>query len=328
MGYGAVAYFDRNLQIIAIHTYWDKKIWSKPRSDSDSQYLSDWQYAKWCWKTSVIVSSHLKEWTIKCRFIEINAFVQSVQKYLEPNHAIRRLFKPFMYGTVSANNFFVELLKKYSLYHRVFGFEYKGFVNLMSDTIEAYKFKILKKKFKNDANLRQFYKELTGLLGIPISKFRYKRFNVMTLITHFVCTVTAYNKHLNEALSFEGLFAANLFYPKTANALQQFAGCAIRKNNDKSLNLNCAENDVLAFTEYILVILCNGLKERNFDLENEWVSAIYRDGSNAMKKAINLFKRTHWNLLNLEKQINEKNKRRKMPYIACCVSRLQSSACL
>merc|ERR1712228_1118386 len=104
--YGAVAYFDRNLQIIAIHTYWDKKIWSKPRRDSDSAYLSDWEYAKWCWKTSVIVSSHLKEWTIKCRFIEINAFVQSVQKYLEPNHAIRRLFKPFMYGTVSANNFF------------------------------------------------------------------------------------------------------------------------------------------------------------------------------------------------------------------------------
>ena len=80
--YGAVAYFDRNFAIIAIHTYWDKKIWSKPTIYTDAAYLRDWQYAKWCWKTSVIVSSHLTEWTIKCRFVEINSFVESVQKYL------------------------------------------------------------------------------------------------------------------------------------------------------------------------------------------------------------------------------------------------------
>ena len=291
---------------------------------------------------------------------------------------IRRLFKPFLYGTVSANNYFVELLKKYSLYHRVFGFEYKGFVNLVTDTVNAYKFKVLKKKFKKmsslndlqcpapsdfsafwsvifefvekyfaiyygpkaataddkldkmfnrDANLKQFYIEIVRLLKID-KKFRYKRLNVIMLITHFICTVTAYNKHLNEAVSFEGLFAAKQFYPKSANELHKIAGLAIRKNNDKSLDLNFSENDVLSFCEYVLVILNNGMKERNFDLENEWISIIYKDAKGAKPKAVRLFKQTHWNLLNLEKQIIVKNKRRRMPYTACCVSGLQSSACL
>lgn len=378
--YGAMAYFNGNYECIAIHTYWDNRIWLKPKRLEDISYVESWKYAKWIWKVSIIIASHLCEWIGKCRFIEINSYLQSIQCNLNMNHPLRRLFKPFLYGTISANNHFVELVKKYGIYHRCFGFKYPAFCQLLQDSMKSYKFKILKKRFKKcasideniypahsdfnsfwnviqefvtkymsiyygeqpydesddellktDQELNNFYFQIVKLLGID-RKYRFKRFNIIMLITHFICVVSIYNKHLNEAISFDGIFKAKLFYPKESYSYQNYAGCAIRDIR-KNTKLNCAENDILSFTEFMLIILNNGNKEKNFDLEKIWASVLLKDNDDekimkCREEARKLYKTCQKNLVNLEYQIEQKNKKRKIPYNACCVSQLQSSACL
>merc|ERR1719378_18415 len=53
---------------------------------------------------------------------------------------------------------------------------------------------------KEDADLKAFYFAVKESLGID-PKFPFKRANVQLVMVHLICTVTAYNKHLNAALS-------------------------------------------------------------------------------------------------------------------------------
>ncbi len=69
------------------------------------------------------------------------------------------------------------------------------------------------------------------------------------LITNFICTVTVYNKHLNETISWDGIFKSKLFYPKQNNILQMYSGCAIRNRQNVKL---AYENDILSYTECML----------------------------------------------------------------------------
>ncbi len=79
---------------------------------------------------------------------------------------------------------------------------------------------------------------------------------------------------------------------------------------------------------HMILINNNGLKEKNFDLKNIWSLIILKDDQQTRQKCIKLFHQTQINLINLEKEIQLKNKQRRIPYNACCVSYLQSSACL
>ena len=108
--YGATAFFDDERRVIAIETAWNKTMYKVPRSAVDEQESNRWERAKWIWKTSVVVASHLVESIGKCRFVEINGFIAAVQRNLGRRHAVRRMVHPFIYGTISANKCFADLL--------------------------------------------------------------------------------------------------------------------------------------------------------------------------------------------------------------------------
>mmetsp|Transcript_46909 Transcript_46909/g.77886 ORF Transcript_46909/g.77886 Transcript_46909/m.77886 type:complete len:91 (-) Transcript_46909:33-305(-) len=88
-----------------------------------------------------------------------------------------------------------------------------------------------------------------------------------------------------------------------------------------------------SLTHWMLIVLNSGVKEKNFDLNKYWFYLIPDDKSRAnndqcKRKTISLFRECQQDLENLEMQIKTKNKGRAIPYDCCCVSQLQSSACL
>ena len=90
---------------------------------------------------------------------------------------------------------------------------------------------------------------------------------------------------------------------------------------------------MLSYTEYIMVIINNGIKEKNFDLHEIWTAILLNDRNDekireCWKKSFKLFVETQKKLKLLQNEINEDNKSKRMPYQACCVDLLQSSPCL
>eukprot|EP01083_Nonionella_stella_P286660 975609_1 len=364
--YGAVAYFDVNHRVIGIQTY-DSAQGRKARfcRASPNDRNERWKLVKYIWKCSVMICAHLQDWIAQCRFTEINGYLECIHRHLSATHPCRRLLEPFMHGTVSANYHLSRIMQRNGVYHRALAFKYESFCRLISDCQEQYKFKVLKKRFRDlasdsdalcpayddtkqfwdimerfvrayldiyygssydehelqiDEELRAFYQMLSMKLRIN-RKYRYKRANLILLMTHFICCVTVYNKHLNEALSFEGLFASKLFYPPNQHLLQNYTTFAIRNTKEST------QNDILSFAEYVLIVLNNGLKLPSLDLQSTWSSVILQDAH--YNKTKQLFDETHKDLCTLQQQIQWNNKhKRYIPYNACCVGYLQSSACL
>ena len=173
--------------------------------------------------------------------------------------------------------------------------------------------------FESDEDFKAFYEELCRRLNID-GAFRFTRFNVKMVMTHLLCTVTAYNKHLNVPMTAEGLFAGTSFLKKPPHKLW---GLALVDGRGS------AELDVSSFADYVAVIQSQGIQERNFNLKKIW-SGVFVDyePEEKMKKFAKLFFQTQAKLQRLESDLQRKNKSRKVPYTACCVSYLQTSACL
>lgn len=166
--------------------------------------------------------------------------------------------------------------------------------------------------------LRAFYLELRDRLRID-GAFRFKRFNVKMLMVHLICTVTAYNKHLNAPLTVDGLFAGSLFLERPHHKLWALA---VTEGDGVEL---C----VPSFAEYAMVVLHQGAQQKNLSLSKIWMAMLKGLGSKEEQKAaVGLYVETQKRLKRLEDDIKQKNRSRNMPFTACCVSHLQSSASL
>eukprot|EP00484_Ammonia_sp_Unknown_P003353 CAMPEP_0197075156 /NCGR_PEP_ID=MMETSP1384-20130603/211469_1 /TAXON_ID=29189 /ORGANISM="Ammonia sp." /LENGTH=843 /DNA_ID=CAMNT_0042513999 /DNA_START=71 /DNA_END=2600 /DNA_ORIENTATION=+ len=108
-------------------------------------------------------------------------------------------------------------------------------------------------QLQNDDELVGFYEAILKNMHIP-SKFRLKRFNIINILTHFVCNATMWNSHLSGSVSFEYSIDPG------------FTGLKINNGLDR--------NSIQNYVEYCLVALSKGWNSMKFDGSNNILSKV------------------------------------------------------
>jgi len=300
-----------------------------------------------------------------------------------PDHPLRRLMKPFMFGTITANAHMNALCAENGLFHRSFGFTYAALQQMLADAgdVKNYKFKILPKRFKDvqtgaslpaktdieafwgvmhefvdrylqifyaeegafqgDSEARAFYASLQRTFHLD-AKHQFKQKNVCAMVTHLMCVVTIWNRHCTLPLSVDAMDLGFEIGEWTSAERERdsadgdgdgvafLCALAVRKNNDRKMAFDATRIDVLGLCEWMMVVLHNGVRVPNFDLAGIWrkvfVQNVEREKAGHVARLLTKVQRE---LETLEREVERRNgQERTVPYTVCCVSKLQTSACL
>ena len=93
--YGATAYFGADRSLLMIH--WDQG--GVDVTPGDEQ----WEHAKWAWKCSCLVGVTLKDHLVGVHFEASNTLYTTTIERLPPDHPVRRLLLPHIWGTPAIN---------------------------------------------------------------------------------------------------------------------------------------------------------------------------------------------------------------------------------
>merc|ERR1711933_587243 len=161
-----------------------------------------------------------------------------------------------------------------------------------------------------DGELSRFYDEIRENLGID-KKYRLKKFNIINILTHFICNATIWNHHTSSSVSFEYSIDPD------------FTGLKIVGNNAKQTNIS-------GYVEYCLLALSKGWQFSNMQLPANDSRIIVLNGTKTSEenitKAIKIFDTYFGKALDfLKKNIEDRNQIRIAPYNGCNPQYLQSS---
>ena len=132
--------------------------------------------------------------------------------------------------------------KMYPLYDKVYN-HWASTLEFIESFIDLY-YGSDNKDLHADKELVAFYKELLSNCGID-AKFYLKKFNLCSLLVHFICSATVWHSHLNGSVSF-----LYLVHPK-------FTGLKIYTEDSVG-------NTAQSFIEYCCVAMCTGWNLMDF----------------------------------------------------------------
>ena len=169
-------------------------------------------------------------------------------------------------------------------------------------------------KLLEDEEVGKFYAALLKNLKIN-EKYRLKKFNIINILTHFICNATIWNHHTNSAVSFE------------YSVDPDFTGLKIGGNNARQTN-------VIQYVEYCLLVLSKGWQFSNIVQPqpippkiDRWYRVLLQDEK--LPKTRDIFKVYFVDNLNtLTKNIEDRNDTRLAPYNGVNPRYLQSSISL
>ena len=146
-----------------------------------------------------------------------------------------------------------------------------------------------------DGELSAFYEAVMQNLGVEKGKYRYKKFNVINLLTHFISGASIWDTHLNGAVSFEYSIDPD------------FTGLKIVGNAAK-------QNNIPNYVEYCLVALSKGWQAANFR-EKGWEQVLLTDDKQRLAQTRKIFGEYFSGALDaMTKIIEDQNKSRLAPY--------------
>ena len=94
--YGATVYFDENKKLVQIY-------YAGVGKNITKTMVEEWEHAKWVFKCSAISGVTLRDHLVGLHFMASNFLAASEAQYLNGTHPIRRMLRPYTYGTVSIN---------------------------------------------------------------------------------------------------------------------------------------------------------------------------------------------------------------------------------
>ena len=94
--YGATVYFDENKKLVQIY-------YAGVGKNITKTMVEEWEHAKWVFKCSAISGVTLRDHLVGLHFMASNFLAASEAQYLNGTHPIRRLLRPYTYGTVGIN---------------------------------------------------------------------------------------------------------------------------------------------------------------------------------------------------------------------------------
>lgn len=163
--YGGIFYFDEAKKPLGI--YWPEKQAFIPLHSHDFQVA--WHVFRSTMVTVATVQHHL----IMVHWIVANSATVNCARYLSASHPIRRLLKPHTYGTAAVNfNSTAILAPIRGLAYRIFGFNQKGFLDMVVHSLQSFKYESIQEHFEaahlnpEDAKHIPFYEDGFGLWDV------------------------------------------------------------------------------------------------------------------------------------------------------------------
>lgn len=138
--YGATAYFNDKYEIISIYNCETNKRVSVVNDDSDS----DWNHAKWVYKTSAFAAVTIIDHLWRAHHTESQALYECNIECLPCAHPLRHFIKPFVYRTASINYLATQVLTNSRGYmERLWALPYTEIVRVFNSATMSYKFRTL-----------------------------------------------------------------------------------------------------------------------------------------------------------------------------------------
>lgn len=179
--YGATAYFNDKQQLVQIYYPNEKKNVTKENSSPDL-----WEHSKWVYKCSGITGVTLKDHLVGLHFMASNFLAMAEAEHLSELNPIRRLVRPFTYGTVGINLGAVATLAvENGLLHRASALTWKSLVDGFKDSFSLNRFHSSVTSFLKDGNM---YEDATSSDASKIYPFGQDALEFEKVVVSFVAS--------------------------------------------------------------------------------------------------------------------------------------------
>ena len=124
--------------------FFDAAGWKGPnlsRMRGVLDHFTSWEHAKWTWKSTLINHNFQYRHLVHVHLIVAGSLAHARLEHLSPANPIRRLTRPYLYGTLGINSAVLTTLtgENYAA-HRQGGLDYvEGFVEVMKDHFEDFR---------------------------------------------------------------------------------------------------------------------------------------------------------------------------------------------
>eukprot|EP01083_Nonionella_stella_P114516 338681_1 len=279
--YGATAYFDANYQVTKIYVSHDGKTYTSESDKLEwqhAQWVWKVSLSVATYLVDMICHTRFRESNALIKTIQTTldvdhpirrlllpftfgtAYVNRVfNEYLKENGLYHRAFA-FTYDSLcnlitdSMSKYRFRILKKkvtpmkqlpqniYPIYNDTFDF-WVHTLKFVEEYVNQYygDDAVAEERLRSDVAIAVFYEKLLHNCGIDTGRFRLKKFNIVNVLSHFICNGSIWNHYLSSAVSFE--YKIN----------SDFTGLKIL--NDSLVNV---ANDVVGYVEYCAVVLSKG----------------------------------------------------------------------
>lgn len=131
--YGAIAYFDKDKEVIAI--YWSLQNRVVYPSEAD------WEHVKYVFRSSLLTAITGRDHLVFVHWIVSNNAVFATRQSFRPDHPIRRLLKQHLFNTVQVNWSAKNVLQPTNgLAARLFAFDGENWNKILSDCLKTIKY--------------------------------------------------------------------------------------------------------------------------------------------------------------------------------------------
>ena len=176
--YGATAYFDEHQHLVQIYYPGEQMNVTKT--------MKEWEHAKWVYKCSGITGVTLKDHLVGLHFMASNFLAMAEAEHLSELNPIRRLVRPFTYGTVAINlGAIATLAVENGLFHRASALTWKSVVEGFKDSFSLNRFHGSVTSFLQKQNM---YNDATGEDSSAIYPFGQDALTFEKVVVTFVKT--------------------------------------------------------------------------------------------------------------------------------------------
>ena len=202
--YGAIAYFNKNHEIIGIYTAAMDKYVAAVKDNSNTH----WNHSKWIYKTTVFAAVTMIDHLWRAHHTESQCLYETNIECLPKNHPLRHFIKPFVYRTGSINYLATQLLTNNNGYmERMWALPYSQLVRVFNYATMGYKFRLLPdfidESMRNEADehypLLKDCNEFWGVIRKYVASFLkvyYKDSSALFHDKHIVTLAADLEKHL------------------------------------------------------------------------------------------------------------------------------------
>lgn len=295
-----------------------------------SKTTNQWEHVKYVWKTSLCATVTVIDHLLTTHYTESNTLLTVNIQSFPTNHPLRSFIKPFVFNAAGINSSaYRSLSNKHGLVHRMWAFDFTEIVKLFNFATMNYKFRLLPdfvdksmkdvddKYFGFNKDCNGFWKVMRKYVANFVNVY-YKTerdlFNdkyVVNFINNLRVQLNLAENEINTKNGFINVLC-QLFCNSTA--IHEHVGhISDYVQSPCFLGTRIEQNcEMAGIQEYALILSLTAMTGvRNPSIYYDWSHLFVKDENH--NKVMAIYNEWHKNLKILQKQIEERNKKRTYP---------------